>query len=324
MRLDMVDRLHGIVSTPFAQIAFGILVSGAAIVVRTLVDAATPGAGPFGLIIPFVLVATLFGRWQAGLVAQILLSLHAWYYVLPISGSFAFAVRDDGPRVAVNLLAGLTVVALGEMFRRAMRGAIDDREALLREVEHRTANNFTSILAMLRIQRGRTDDEAVRAALDTASGRVDSYARANRSLFRDGTGDELVRMQSYLGDLCAGLAPVIAGMSGAQIVCRSDAIVLPRDEAVTLGLLVNEVATNSAKHAFPGRGDGRIEVALTRRGGGIMLCVADNGVGMTRTEREGGMGMPLIEALAKQARVQLERESGPTGTCFRFVSEGEA
>ncbi len=53
-----------------------------------------------------------------------------------------------------------------------------------------------------------------------------------------------------------------------------------------------------------------------------MLCVADNGSGMKRTERPGGLGMSLINALAKQAGAEVERESSAAGTSFRFVMKG--
>lgn len=322
VRLDIVDRLHPLIPPLLAQLFFAILCSISAIALRSLIDMVTPGAGPFGMIMPFVLVATLFGRWQSGLAAHALLVGHAWYYVLPIVDSFAFADSGSGPRIAVNFLAGLAIVGLGELFRRNVRSAVEDREMLIREIDHRVANNFGSILAMLRLQRSRVDDAAVRDALDTASGRVESYARAHQSLYRDGASDERVDMPSYLGDLCGALESVLSEVSGANIRCWADDIALPRDQAVTLGLIVNEVATNSAKHAFGQSKGGLISVKLDNKNDQIVLSVSDNGAGMQRSERPGGLGMSLINALAKQAGAEVERESSADGTCFRFVVGG--
>lgn len=317
VKLDVIDRAHPL-PIPVTQILFAIACTAGAIGLRVLIDRLAPGAGPFGLIIPFVLVAALFGRWQAGMLALLLLVAYVWYYVLPVHGSFRFADATDGPRVAINFFSALAVVWLGELFRRSVRSALEDRETLIREIDHRVANNFASILAMLRLQRSRVDNEAVADALDTASGRVESYARAHQSLYRDGANDEYVDMPIYLGDLCAALEPVLNAMSGAHVRCWVDDIQLPRDQAVTLGLIVNEVATNSAKHAFPGRDEGLIKVTLDRGTSGIVLCVADNGTGMKTSERAGSLGMSLIAALAKQAGSEVERESSPGGTCFRF------
>ncbi len=322
VKLDIVDRLHPLVPALLTQLLFAVLCSISAVVARTLIDMIALGAGPFGLIMPFVLVATLFGRWQSGLATHLFLVGYSWYYILPVTGSFAFENPADGPRIAVNVVAGLAIVGLGELFRRSVRAAVEDREMLIREIDHRVANNFASILSMLRLQRSRVDDAAVRDALDTASGRVESYARAHQSLYRDGASDERVDMPSYLGDLCAALESVLSEVSGAAIRCWIDDVALPRDQAVTLGLIVNEVATNSAKHAFGRSREGLISVKLDHRDSQIVLSVSDNGSGMTQTERPGGLGMSLITALAKQAGAEVERESGPDGTSFRFVMEG--
>lgn len=319
IRLDMVDRLHPLIPPLLAQLLFAILCGISAIALRTVIDVVAPGAGPFGMIMPFVLIATLFGRWQSGLAAHVLLVGYAWYYVLPVVGSFAFDDPGSGPRIVVNFLAGLAIVGLGEVFRRSVRAAVEDREMLIREIDHRVANNFSSILAMLRLQRSRVDNPAVRDALDTASGRVESYARAHQSLYRDGASDQRVDMPTYLSDLCGALESVLSEVSGANIRCWVDDIALPRDQAVTLGLIVNEVATNSAKHAFGDSKCGLISVKLDREPGRIVLSVADNGAGMKQTDRSGGLGMSLINALAKQAGAEVERESGSNGTCFRFV-----
>lgn len=149
-RLDVPELAKPLPSV-VSQVAFGILCSAAAIVLRMVTDIWLPGAGPFALTIPLVLIATLFGHWVAGVVCQTIVAIHAWYYVLPIQGSFDFDDPTDGPRVIVNLAAGYFVVALAELFRRAVRQALAEREALLLELEHRVKNSFMSVASVLRI-----------------------------------------------------------------------------------------------------------------------------------------------------------------------------
>ena len=100
-------------------------------------------------------------------------------------------------------------------------------------------------------------------------------------------------------------------------MCEAEAAQVPRDRAVSIGLIVNELVTNAAKHAFVGRDSGRIEVTFRNRSGGWTLSVADNGVGLPpkgAPASPGSLGTRLIDAFARQAEGRLRTESGPAGT----------
>jgi len=319
MRLTSLDfsDLARPVPPVLSQILFGVLCSVLAIALRMLTDIWLPGAGPFALTIPLVLVATLFGRWTAGIVCQTIVSLHAWFYVLPIQGSFDFADPTDGPRVFVNLAAGYFVVALAEIFRRAMRHALADREALLLELEHRVKNSFMSIASVLRLQMRNAKDPATQAALQSAIGRVESYARAYSFLYRrhDRAGE--INMRNYLEELCRALEEA-AGPGEIAFKCDAADARLHRDRAIVIGLIVNEVSTNSFKHAFEGKG-GEIRVSFSEAPKEYHLVVADNGKGIGEAAPEtGGLGLQLIEVLTTQAEGRVEIDTAGGGTAFRF------
>lgn len=318
MRLTSLDftELAKPVPPVLSQVAFGILCSLVAILLRMLADMWLPGAGPFALTIPLVLVATLFGRWLAGLVCQTIVSLHAWYFVLPIQGSFAFSDPDDGPRVFINLLAGYFVVALAELFRRAMRQALSDREALLLELEHRVKNSFMSIASVLRLQMRNAKNPAAQLALQSALGRVESYARAYSFLYRRHDDGGVINMCTYLQELCSALEEA-AAPSEITFKCAAADTKLHRDRAIVIGLIVNEVSTNSFKHAFDGK-SGEISVNFSETPKEYRLIVADNGKGIGVEAPEKGLGLQLIEVLTNQAsgRVEIDTEGG--GTAFRF------
>lgn len=98
------------------------------------------------------------------------------------------------------------------------------------------------------------------------------------------------------------------------------------DQAVPLGLIVNEAVTNAVKHAFSPETGGRIEIQLHPVGAGeAKLTIADNGRGIGEA-RSGGSGLKLIEALARQARGKIERDSTPEGTtvCVTFKDRPQA
>lgn len=237
--------------------------------------------------------------------------------MLPIEGSFAIEDPTDGPRIFVNLAAGFFVVALAEMFRRAMRRALADREMLLLELEHRVKNNFASIASVLRLQMSSADRET-QSALQTALGRVESFARAHSFLYHDFDRTGQVNMRAYIGDLCGAISSSLGERRSLRIEHEADPAFLPRDRAIVIGLLINEVATNSAKHAFEGRETGVIRVRFSEDPRAYHLTVADNGHGMSEDRRPGSLGLTLIDALADQARGTIRKETGDAGTSFHF------
>jgi two-component sensor histidine kinase len=295
------------------QLLFAICCTIAAVALRWLIDFIWPGAGPFGLMVPVVLVATLFGRWQAGLVTLALSSIYAWYFVLPSA---------DWPRVIVNVLSGAVVVLLADLFRRTMRQALLDRELLLREIEHRVRNNFSSVAGMLRLEiRQHPNDPVIHTALQCALGRVESYAIVNSYLYRVGNYTGTVDMHAYLGELCRSLQS--SATTGKQV--RIECAAVPRflmegDRAILVGLLVNEIVTNALKHAFQTKQTGVVAVGFANGGDGWMLHISDNGQGMTERKSVSSLGLNLIPALAKQAGMSFELQSDSDGTRYKFHS----
>lgn len=182
-----------------------------AVLARALVDTVLPYAGPFALTFPFVLFATLFGRWGAGAGVMFFCALYAWYVVLPAHGSFRFEDPADGPRVVVNAVSGILILVLAEYFRRVVRETLLERDAiaeerrlLLEELDHQVKNNFAMVSAMIQMEL-RTAPESSLPALHTIRGRDESIARAHEALYRDDAGGSEVPMQPFLSNLCASL-----------------------------------------------------------------------------------------------------------------------
>ncbi|MDB5709323.1 MAG: hypothetical protein JWL96_1393 [Sphingomonas bacterium] len=320
---DLADRLAPLVPRWVTQLCVALLCAGGAALVRAGLDGLAPGSAPFALVFPAVMMATLFGRWFAGLVTAALTIGYAWFYLYPITGSFTFANRAGAINVAVVIFATLITIAIGEIFSRAVRRAtqerdreIADRDLFLAEFDHRVKNNFTIVTGLLDMQRRRASDPATVEALGAALTRVESIGRAHRHLYRSGQPG-LVEMRDYLGDLCATLADALLLRGGVVLECDAAEGALSRDRAVSIGLVINELVTNAAKHAFNGRETGMIAVAFGRRPGGWLLTVSDNGSGIDKKARpsaDGGLGSRLIEAFARQAGGTISVDSDRTGT----------
>ncbi len=329
--LDLPERFAGWSPAFVTQVIVAVLCTAMAFAAREVIDIVLPSAGPFALTFPSVLLATLFARWQAGLMTEILCALYAWYFVLPISGSFAFEVPTDGPRVIVNVISGLIIVVLAEIFRRAVRRAVNERTDALRkrdlylqEFDHRVKNNFGMVISLLELQRRELEDgDPASDVLGDASLRIGSFARAHQSLYRGDGLPTMVDMQAYMTEMCDSLAASLTLPDGVVFTCHADQIWFPRDRAIAVGLIVNELATNAAKYAFVGRDRGRMHVEFIRNETrGICLIMTDDGVGMSNEPaRRGSLGKRLITAFSDQARGTLSTTSDANGT--RVVLELE-
>ena len=184
------------------------------------------------------------------------------------------------------------------------------RELLLQEVHHRIKNSFQMVLSLLRMQeRSVTDPQAV-AILRSAQERVSTLFIVHRMLERGADGEV-----AEAGELLWSIADtLISGTENAgRIAFDVDADPLPLrpDQAVVLGLIVNEWVINSLQHGFPGDRQGRIQVTLRVRDDVITLYYADDGIGRSDRSRRPGFGTRLISGLVQQLEGDLAALPGP-------------
>jgi two-component sensor histidine kinase len=322
---DLCERLAPAIPMRVTQIIVGLLCVGAAWVVRAIFDIIAGGAAPFALIYPAIMLATLFARAFAGGITAMIMILYIWYYLYPIQGSFRFENAAEAFAVAVVAITAIITIAIAELFRRTAHKAtqerdrqIEERDLFLAEFDHRMKNNFAIVAGLLDMQKRRASDPATVEALEAAQLRVDSVARAHLHLYRGGDQPGTVEIRDYLGDLCAALSESLFLKGGIILTCDSDEAAVPRDRAVSIGLVVNELVTNAAKHAFPGRDLGTITVTFRAKSDGWVVLVADDGIGMpvapAQPGPDNGLGSRLIEAFARQARGRIAIDSDHEGT----------
>jgi len=301
----------------FAQVLFGLALAVAMILLRSAIDLVAPNAGPFALVYPMVLIATLFGRLYAGIVCLIVSFLWAWYVVLPFQWSFDFEVASDQSRVLINFLSSCVVVVLAEIFRRAVRireaelhESLERRRWLMAELQHRTKNNFALVASMIELQKRRQDNPAAAAALEDAANRVFSFSRAYAQLAVDGADrkEGAIDMASYLEDVVDHLVHASFD-DNVTVNRRIAAIPLPRDQAVAIGLFLNEALTNAAKYAFGDGRDGELTIVLAGSTNDWRLEVRDNGAGTAaNSDADGGLGKSLMRTFAHQAGAEQDIE----------------
>lgn len=310
-RLARFDIAQAFDTTPkrlTAQLVFGAACGVLMIALRTVVDQWAPNVGPFALIYPAILLATLYGHWQAGAAATIVSFFWAWWYVLPIAQSFAIATSGEGWRVAINAISAMIVLVFAEAFRRAVKEATGQRDQeiehariLLAELDHRTKNNFQLITSLLEMQRKREADSAAKLALGTAVERVRSFADAySRMPVAASEGDQ-ISVGPYLTQIVDRVARAVFD-DQVEVSAQIEDVVLPREHAVALGLYANEALTNCAKHAFRNGRPGTVMIKFSTKAAGWMLTIRDDGDGAEQTQpRRRGTGSSLMDAFAKQA-----------------------
>ena len=193
------------------------------------------------------------------------------------------------------------------------RAEVAERDLMLRELEHRMKNNFQTVAALLSTQLRRATDEPAREALREALNRVTSISQAHANLYAFGDHTQGVDMAVYLRELCGNLAVALLLGEKVRLKCCVEPGALDRDRAVAIGLIVNELVTNAAKHAFAEGAAGQISVAFEREANGYRLIVEDDGRGLPSdyATRRHGLGRGLVEAFTRQAGGSLKVVEAP-------------
>lgn len=201
-----------------------------------------------------------------------------------------------------------------------LRGALDSRDILYRELQHRVKNSLSLISSLVSLAQSEVYDEAAEASLRDIRARIDSIGLVYEQLSGGGAYGE-VDLGLYLTRLLDTLNASIGWPSRVQEPRTAfDSCAVPVDTAVCIGLIVNELVTNAVKHAFPNGREGSIEVTLSSGDGVCDLSIADDGVGAAGGlgDAEGQrLGLGLVELLADQIGGALERSPGP-GTAYRL------
>ncbi len=194
------------------------------------------------------------------------------------------------------------------------------QDLMLREINHRVSNNLQIANSMLRLQEQRASGDEAKHELGKAADRIVSIGLIHTRLYKAGDMNA-IRIGAYLRDLCVDLA---ASGNGRQSVGAlevevqaPEALSLPPDMVTKLGLIVNELVTNSFKHAA---GSSHCLIGVTQSADALELTIADDGPGLPEgfaPQRQKGLGMRMVLSLVDQMDGQLT--AVPSATGARFV-----
>jgi PAS domain S-box-containing protein len=203
-----------------------------------------------------------------------------------------------------------------------IKRTLQEKEVLLREVHHRVKNNLQVICSMLRLQERNFRDEPLLQALRDCRERVMAMAMLHDQLHRAKDFSN-INLGEYIRNLAASLFSSY-GVNSADIGLRLDIedITVLVDTAIPCGLIVNELVSNSLRHAFPEGRNGHITLGLhARPAGSVELTIADDGRGFrpsAHATETRSLGLWLVDLLAEQIGAALER-SNSAGVRYRLV-----
>jgi len=199
-----------------------------------------------------------------------------------------------------------------------VKTSLKEKETLLHEIHHRVKNNMTVISSLLKLQAGQVNNDEAKTALMDSQNRVQSMSSIHETLYQS---DNLstVDMKTYLSSLASAIALNYSIGSKVNLLVESKNVLIGAKQASPVGLIVNELITNSFKYAFPDNQEGEIKINLQKIENQIQLEYADDGIGIPEDynwRNTKSMGLNLVKMLAEnQLDGSIDMESN-NGTKF--------
>jgi two-component sensor histidine kinase len=229
------------------------------------------------------------------------------YGLLQVDSREAWHVDDDDIQF-LRTYAMILGPVIDRLFKvHALQQALDANQMLLRELQHRIKNNITAITSLVRLRVKAADTEDARRELRVIGERIETLRLIHEQVYAGNDVDRL-GLRPYVTALLSGLLDL-----HREVPVRLDADIedmeISTDNAVPLGLILNEFTTNSLKYAFDQTG-GTITVRAVRvENECVRITIADDGCGLPpeplRTRPAAGTGMGLIAGLSRQLRADV-------------------
>lgn len=245
-----------------------------------------------------------------------LIDYSAWYevHIAPVK-------NDDEVR---NIVIASLDVTEKKNAQDKLENALKEKEILLKEVHHRAKNNLQILSSIMNLHKDKTNDNKIIDTLDECKNSIHSLALAHECLYKSNDFSK-VDFANYIERFCSYFNLSINTNSKIDLVLKLEQVFISLDKAITTGLILNEMMTNSYKHGFPGDAKGTITINLEKQDPLIKLVVSDNGVGLDKPQTEidsDSLGMELIRVMVDQLDGEITSSSSPQGLSYAITFEG--
>jgi len=260
------------------------------------------------LLASFVLLGKKYGVYFMLLISAVILLIYLNYNLgftpLTISTFFnSFFIFTAFIYYFINKIDkdAVELKKLNETLRVKVEEEIAQRkekEILLQEVHHRVKNNLQIILSMIQLQQNENSPIEQTTLLIDLENRINAIAKSYEVLIGNNDLQNII-MQTYLEELLADIHDSFSHETYHVEIITDICAILPLKEAVYVGLISNEIITNSYKYAFPDN-KGKLFLSLIQKGDDYFLTIRDDGVGFTPNENTSSLGQKLIRTLVME------------------------
>jgi PAS domain S-box-containing protein len=233
-------------------------------------------------------------------------------------GSFkhhTFSQAEKELLIAIGNEVGVVIAKL--QTDELIRAALKERETLLKEIHHRVKNNLQIVSSLLSLQASKATEPETIEMLNESQRRIRSMALIHEKLYRSGSLAE-INFADYVESLIDELMRMYNVAEGViTLIADIENVQLGVDTAIPCALIINELVSNSLKHAFPDGRTGEVTIAIHRINGTYELTITDNGVGPPPDfdfQKTDSLGLQLVTGLVNQldGTITLDRTKGTT------------
>jgi len=195
----------------------------------------------------------------------------------------------------------------------------NENEVLIKEIHHRVKNNLQIIISLLRLQQNEIKSEVIKQHFSDAINRVLTMSLIHQKLYQDNTLAE-IRIKDYLTELTSDIAKLSTLNIPINTEIKSDIDIIGLKTIVPLGLIINELMSNSIEHAFKEKQEALVHVSIKNKGNNTFeLIYFDNGSWNKKSKAYTSFGLELIELLCDQLDGEFKREMSANGTSYIFT-----
>ena len=228
----------------------------------------------------------------------------------------------DNNGIVIGVASLIEDITERKIAEEQLKKSLKEKELLLQEIHHRVKNNLQIIVSLLKLQSRYIYDKRDLEIFNKSRARVETMSLIHEKLYKS-VDLANINMTNYIRDLTGHLFKAY-GVNPAdyKLTINSEEVNLGIDTAIPCGLIINELVSNSLKHAFRINQTGEIEINICLKECSIILNVSDNGVGLPKDfnmENTDSLGLQLVSTLAKQLDGDISINSSSSGASFSFT-----
>jgi len=203
--------------------------------------------------------------------------------------------------LAIVTLSILVFLIILYFKNKRVKKLYEIQRTMLHEIHHRVKNNLQLISGFIQLQLNKTDDAKGRDALEESINNIQVVSLVHENLYSQAS--DLVNLNNYIQDLCIGIKSISKTIIHPEIKLQCDEILLNIDQSIPVGLIVNELITNSIKHAFKGieHQKKEIEINISTKNHIVQISYFDNGIGFNLDNvNKTSIGLKLLKMLVQE------------------------